>query len=53
MKVFVLSGRYAEDPDVYVEAESAEEAAEKALALGLPVKPGYGPDGHLTPVEVS
>jgi hypothetical protein len=50
---FEMLGRYAEDPMVYVEAESAEAAAEFAVVSGMAVRPGYRPGGSLIPTPVA
>ena len=47
-----MLGRYAEDPPVVVEAETAEDAARLAIELGLPVRPGYREGGALIPTPV-
>jgi hypothetical protein len=52
MPWYEMLGRYAEDPSWLVFAETPELAAHQAIKEELPVRPGYGPDGGLIPVEV-
>lgn len=52
LKTYELLGRWAESPNVRVQAASAEEAVDVALELGYRVRPGYFMGGALIPVEV-
>lgn len=52
MPWFEMYGRYAEDPLVYVEAKTAEAAAEHAIRYRMRVSRGYGEGGALIPVQV-
>ena len=52
-KFYEMYGRYAEDPMVVVQADSAEEAAAYAIRHRMRVSPGYRPDGALIPMELS